>query len=153
MALGANLGFARHTICQALALIQQHPLIQDFRSSSLYRTTPVSPLPQPDYINAVCCFVTSLSAESLFDFLQQLEKLLGKQAKHRDAPRSIDLDLLFYGHHTYHSEHLIVPHPRWQERLFVLRPLADLTDDFDIENKLRSFPNPNQEQVICVSKS
>jgi len=153
VALGANLGFACYTLSRAATLLKKHPLIFNFYLSPRYRTTPVSPIPQPHFINAVCRFETKLPLASLFDFLREVEDCLGKRAKGKQEPRMIDLDLLFYGTLNYRSEHITVPHPRWQERLFVLRPLADLTEDFGVQDKLRTFSNLNQETVVCLSKS
>jgi 2-amino-4-hydroxy-6-hydroxymethyldihydropteridine diphosphokinase len=137
VALGANLGPALQTVKAAFELIAQHPAIQQARLSTLYETRPVSPICQPNFINAVCEFKTDLNIEILFNYLESVECMLGKQPKSKLEPRLIDLDLLFYGQHTYQSPTLTIPHPRWAERSFVLKPLADLTDQFNAKEKLQ----------------
>ena len=69
---------------------------------------------------------TPLSAPDLLDVLQSIEQAAGRERPYPNAPRTLDLDLLFYGDARIHSPRLIVPHPRWRERAFVMRPLADL---------------------------
>lgn len=95
--------------------------------SSLYRTAPVGPPDQPDYINAVAELATALPATALLDALQALEQRHGRvRGKLRWGARTLDLDLLLYGGERIQSERLQVPHPRMAERGFVLRPLAEI---------------------------
>ena len=83
----------------------------------------------PDYINSVVRFDTTLTAPALLNALQDLEAAAGRERPYRHAPRTLDLDLLFYGSARIDSPKLIVPHPRWSERAFVLRPLADVSPE------------------------
>lgn len=124
----------------ALQELKSYPDLLDCTWSRFYWTSPVSPIPQPHFLNGVCRVRTSLSLITLFSVLQQIEWKLGKKRKDRDAPRKIDLDLLFYDTEIYTSEELIVPHPRWMEREFVLRPLSELTQEFDVERRLSELP-------------
>ncbi len=84
--------------------------------------------------------------------MQEIESELEKVPKSKNAPRLIDLDLLFFGDTVYDSPELILPHPKWHERLFVLVPLADVTDTLplgiDMGELLKKFLNPHNEQVI-----
>jgi 2-amino-4-hydroxy-6-hydroxymethyldihydropteridine diphosphokinase len=96
-------------------------------TSSLWRSAPVD-ASGPDYVNAVAQFATRLTAPALLTALQALEAQAGRERPYRNAPRTLDLDLIFYGQATIDSPKLTVPHPRWRERAFVLRPLAELRD-------------------------
>lgn len=126
--------------------------------SSLYRTSPVSSLPQPDFLNAVCKFQTQLCVDEVWQMLSMLEKILGKLPKQKEEPRLIDLDLLFYGSLRQSNESLTLPHPKWQERLFVLKPLADVTEALPLEGEikvaelLKLFSNPHRETVVQLKE-
>jgi 2-amino-4-hydroxy-6-hydroxymethyldihydropteridine diphosphokinase len=95
------------------------------RCSSLYRTDPVEAT-GPDFINAVVAINTRLTALELLGQLQLLEQNAGRQRPYRNAPRTLDLDLLLYGDSCINSPELVVPHPRMFERAFVLVPLAEI---------------------------
>lgn len=129
VSLGGNLGFPLITIKKALEEICLLKDISDFRRSSFYETEPVSSLPQGFFINAVCTFKTSMTPEELLFNLQTIEGKLGKVPKAKDAPRIIDLDLLFLGQEVRRTDQLTLPHPEWNKRLFVLQPLLDLTEE------------------------
>lgn len=127
--------------------------ISSFSSSRLFQTTPVSPIPQSPYLNSVCFFKCQLSLPLLWKTLEFLEQKEGKRPKSKAHPRPIDIDLLFYGDTVLYSPELVVPHPRWHERLFVLAPLSDLVDTIKLPfavnvGELKSkFLNPHREKV------
>ena len=125
VALGANLGDARAAVLQAFEALASWPEIQVTGRSALYRTAPYE-AQGPDFINAVARIDTRLSAPDVLDALQAIEHRAGRVRPYVNAPRSLDLDLLFYGDACIHSPRLTVPHPRWRERAFVLVPLADV---------------------------
>ncbi len=125
VALGANLGDAQQAVQLALAAIDQLPGTMLSQYSALYRTVPVDAT-GPDYINAVAEISTTLTAPALLLALQGLEATAGRQRPYRNAPRTLDLDVLLYGSAQIDSPHLTVPHPRMFERAFVLVPLAEL---------------------------
>lgn len=125
VALGANLGDARAAVQQALRDLHGLPGTTPVAASSLYRTAPHE-AQGPDYINAVAAIATRLSAPALLHALQALEHAAGRQRPYLNAPRTLDLDLLFYGDACIDSPRLTVPHPRWHERAFVLVPLAEI---------------------------
>lgn len=162
--LGGNMGDVCATLQHALRLIARLEQVWLTGVSRFYLTTPVSDIPQDPYTNAVCRCNTTLSAPELLKKLQHIEKLLGKVPIEKNAPRPIDLDILFFGSERYDSPTLKIPHPRWKERLFVLRPLADLTSEISIPNAdgsghkrfnlleyLKTFPNPHQETVRILN--
>jgi 2-amino-4-hydroxy-6-hydroxymethyldihydropteridine diphosphokinase len=128
VALGANLGDARATLRWALAAIGRLPGCQLTASSSLYRTAPVDSS-GPDYLNAVAAIQTTCTAPGLLALLHQLEQQAGRERPYRNAPRTLDLDILLYGDAQVHSEQLTVPHPRMGQRAFVLVPLAEIAPD------------------------
>jgi 2-amino-4-hydroxy-6-hydroxymethyldihydropteridine diphosphokinase len=102
--------------------------------SSLYRTRPIGPQDQPNYINAAACLVTSLDAEGLLDQLQAIEQTHRRVRQgERWGPRTLDLDLLMYGKATIDTPRLQVPHPEMAKRAFVLLPLSEIAPiDMDI---------------------
>ena len=125
VALGANLGKPAQAVCDALVQIGELPGTRVVRHSSLYRSTPVD-ASGPDYINAVAEIATQLAAPELLSHLQTIEDAAGRERPHRNAPRTLDLDILLYGTARIASAHLQVPHPRMLERAFVLVPLAEI---------------------------
>ena len=145
VALGSNMGEKRATLRQALAEIAQLEQVFDLTCSSFYQTSPVSHIPQPDYLNAVCSFLTSLTPKHIHRSLQKIEAKLGKKPKPKEAPRIVDLDLLFFGTEFYRDEQLEIPHPRWKERKFVLVPLAELVEELVI-------PDPKGNRLINIKK-
>lgn len=133
VALGANLGDAAAALQQAVQAIGQLPLTQVCQSSSLYKTAPLdtdagkeSAAPGNDYLNAVVELETGLTAPALLSHLQQIEQEAGRERPYRNAPRTLDLDLLLYGSAHMDSQRLTLPHPRMTQRAFVLVPLAEI---------------------------
>jgi 2-amino-4-hydroxy-6-hydroxymethyldihydropteridine diphosphokinase len=94
--------------------------------SSVYETEPVYHKEQPLYLNAVLSAVTELAPFELLRFVKSIESDLGRQPSFRNAPRTIDIDILFYGDQVAETAELIIPHPRIAERAFVLVPLAEI---------------------------
>jgi 2-amino-4-hydroxy-6-hydroxymethyldihydropteridine diphosphokinase len=125
VALGANLGDARPAVLQAFEALASWPGIEVTGRSALYRTAPHE-AQGPDFINAVVRVDTHLSAPDVLDALQAIEHRAGRLRPYVNAPRSLDLDLLFYGDASMNSPRLTLPHPRWRERAFVLVPLAEV---------------------------
>jgi 2-amino-4-hydroxy-6-hydroxymethyldihydropteridine diphosphokinase len=125
VALGANLGDAVATVRQALHDVAGLPQTQIFKASSLYRSAPYE-AQGPDFINAVALVQTQLSPHELLHALQALELQSGRERPYKNAPRTLDLDLIFYGDVALATPELTLPHPRWQERAFVLQPLAEV---------------------------
>lgn len=125
VALGANLGNAAAAVRQALHAFNGLPHTRLLAASSLWRSAPVD-AEGPDFINAVAQLHTGLTAPDLLAALHALEHQAGRQRPWRNAPRTLDLDLLLYGSARIHSPQLTVPHPRMWQRAFVLRPLAEI---------------------------
>ena len=125
VALGANLGDAVATVQQALRDVACLPDTQLFKASSLYRTAPYE-AQGPDFINAVALLHTHLSPLALLHALQAIELASGRERPFKNAPRTLDLDIIFYGDVESATQELTLPHPRWHERAFVLQPLAEI---------------------------
>lgn len=123
--LGANLGDRGEALLQALQAMAAWPHTQLLAVSSLYSSAPVDAT-GPDYLNAVAALQTTLAPHDLLQALQALELAAGRERPYRNAPRTLDLDILLWGAEQLHSPTLTVPHPRMYERAFVLLPLAEL---------------------------
>ena len=134
VALGSNLGDRRAHICRALELLDAAAGIELDGVSTIIETAPVGPGDQGAYLNGVCRIMTSLSARNLLEQLLSIERMCGRRRdpSTRWGPRTLDLDLLIYGETTIDEPGLTVPHPRLADRMFVLRPLAELVPDLVI---------------------
>ncbi len=128
LGLGANLGEARVAVLAAMAAIARLEGVELTAQSALYASAPVDSS-GPDYVNAVVQVRTRLTAPQLLTAMQTIEVQAGRQRPYRNAPRTLDLDLLLYGYASIQSPALTVPHPRMWERAFVLLPLAELAPE------------------------
>ncbi len=131
VALGANLNNPRKNIEAAIDALDTEPTRVEKRAP-LYRSKPVGPPGQPDYMNTVVQIRTALHASDLLDRTQQIEQLLGRKPAVRWGPRVVDLDIILYGNDTISTGRLTVPHKELQNRRFVLQPLSDLDPDLVI---------------------
>ncbi len=126
IALGANLGDPVQTVTAAIAALRGVPQTEFLAASSLYRTAPVGLKHQPDFINAVVELIAVSPAPTLLQMLFEIEGRFGRQRSVRNAPRTLDLDLLLFGDVISDDPELTLPHPRLHERAFVLAPLAEI---------------------------
>lgn len=127
--LGANLADPLAQVRAALAALDSLPQTRLTCVSSFYRSAPLGYLAQPDFINAVAQVETGLAPRALLDALLEVERRHGRTREFKDAPRTLDLDLLLYDDWVYHEAGLTVPHPEMQHRAFVLRPLLEIAPD------------------------
>jgi 2-amino-4-hydroxy-6-hydroxymethyldihydropteridine diphosphokinase len=125
--LGGNLGDREATLREAVRRLDQ--LGRVTAVSSLYETEPVGYLEQPPFLNAVAAVETSLAPEALLAALLAIERDLGRERTFRNAPRTLDLDLLLMDDEVIDSPTLTLPHPRLHERAFVLVPLTEIAPD------------------------
>ena len=123
--LGANLGLAAQAIEAAMVALGRLPNTRLAARSPVYRTAPLD-ADGPDYLNAVVALETGLPPAELLAALHALEQAHGRERPYRNAPRTLDLDLLLHGQLQINTPALKVPHPRLHERAFVLVPLADI---------------------------
>jgi len=124
--IGSNLDSPVSQARQALEELARLPLTQYIAASRLYRSRPVGPQDQPDFINAVALLRTSLSPLALLDQLQALEQRHRRVRRQHWGPRTLDLDLLLYGNERMQLPRLRIPHPELRSRAFVMLPLAEL---------------------------
>ncbi len=130
MGLGSNLGDPAAQVKHAVEALGAVPATRLVACSRLYRSRPMGPQDQPDYVNAVARLVTTLSPHALLDALQQIESARGRvRGPERWGPRTLDLDLLLYGEEVIGDARLTVPHAGLKERSFVLYPLFDIAPE------------------------
>lgn len=132
--LGSNLSDRYANLRQGLIRLVGHPAISLERLSSIYETEPVGYLEQPLFYNMVVKIRTALSPRELLALLHEIEAEAGRVREVRWGPRTLDLDLLLYGNRIIHEEDLIIPHPRLEERAFVLYPLAEIAPHLILPN-------------------
>ncbi len=128
LALGSNLGDRLRNLESALDALRTGLRIAAV--SGIYETEPVGFADQSPFLNLVCRASTELSPEELHEFTLATERLLGRRPAFRNGPRTIDIDILFYGSRCITTERLSIPHPGIPERAFVLIPLAEIAPDF-----------------------
>ncbi|EGT4305844.1 2-amino-4-hydroxy-6-hydroxymethyldihydropteridine diphosphokinase [Cronobacter sakazakii] len=127
IALGSNLAEPLSQVNNALAALARIPGSRIVATSSFYRTPPLGPQDQPDYLNAAVALETTLSAEALLDNTQRIELEQGRVRKaERWGPRTLDLDIMLFGDATINTERLIVPHYDMKNRAFMLLPLSEI---------------------------
>jgi 2-amino-4-hydroxy-6-hydroxymethyldihydropteridine diphosphokinase len=154
LSLGGNVGDVKKTLLHAVELLSNHPDISNLQCSDFYTTAPVSDILQENFLNCVCSLSTSLSATSLFEEIEKIEKQLGKVPKPKNAPRCVDIDLIWYNGELIFEEGLQVPHPRWKRRLFVLIPLMDLVSHlgpYDLRQQIEKVyeEESNSNSQLC----
>ena len=128
IAFGSNIGKREANINNALDLLKQKMKI--IKRSALYETKPMYIEDQDWFLNGAAKVETKLTPKELLLFLKDIEQKLGRKSVERNGPRIIDLDILFYGKQIVNEKDLHVPHPKMEERAFVLVPLAEIAADF-----------------------
>jgi len=148
--LGANLGDARQTIHDALAALHASPGVLHCKCSSLYTSDPVEAT-GPIFINAVARIQTTLAPLNLLDTLQAIEQRHGRERPYRNAPRTLDLDLLWYDAIHIDTPRLTLPHPRMHQRAFVLLPLKEIAPDLQLaQGSLKALLETCSDQGIWL---
>ncbi|MEL6869876.1 MAG: 2-amino-4-hydroxy-6-hydroxymethyldihydropteridine diphosphokinase [Pseudomonadota bacterium] len=136
IALGSNLDSPREHIVRACQELAALPGCSHFTPSGWYRSKPVGPQDQPDYINAAAGLLTVLQAAGLLHALQQIEQAHGRQREERWGARTLDLDLVFMPGVCVSKEALTLPHPAVAQRNFVLQPLAEICPHVVVDGHL-----------------
>ena len=136
--LGANLNDPAEQVEYALGELDRLPATRLLARSRLCASEPVGYVDQPDFINAVAQVETELAPRALLAALLDIEHRHGRERSFRNAPRTLDLDLLLYGAAHFHEEGLALPHPRMHERAFVLHPLLEIAPDTVIPGRGRA---------------
>jgi 2-amino-4-hydroxy-6-hydroxymethyldihydropteridine diphosphokinase len=151
--LGSNLANPQTQVLSAQNELAKLPQTRLIAASSLYKSPPMGPQDQPDYINAVAALETSLSPNDLLDHLKKVEQQHGRVKQRHWGERTLDLDILLYGQQQIEEEHLHVPHKGIAERAFVLYPLAEIAPELvipkfgNIEKLLKLCPQDGLERI------
>ena len=127
LGLGSNMGNRQDNLDKALDFLSQRLRVD--KVSSVYDTEPVGNPNQPRFLNLVCQVYTTLAPAGLLTLAKGIESKLGRALGKSNAPRPIDIDILFYGDQVIETPELVIPHPRLAERAFVLVPLAEIAPD------------------------
>lgn len=147
--IGANLGEPCAAVLNAVQVMACLEGVAAVRRSSLYASTPIESS-GPDYVNAVVELKTRLTAPQLLAQLQTIELKAGRERPYRNAPRTLDLDLLLFGHSTIQSASLTVPHPRMWERAFVLLPLSEMAPDIVGATDLAQVQGQTVHRIVNI---
>ncbi len=127
LGLGSNMGNRQENLERALDFLLQRLRVGQI--SSIYETEPIGSAEQPHFLNLVCQVYTRLAPQGLLTMAKGSESKLGRTFGKSNAPRPIDIDILFYGDQVIETTELVIPHPRLAERFFVLVPLAEIAAD------------------------
>jgi 2-amino-4-hydroxy-6-hydroxymethyldihydropteridine diphosphokinase len=130
LGLGGNLGPVEETLVWALDRLRA--ALGPLAVAPLYRTRPVSPVPQPAYLNTATLAHTDMEPDAILALAMALERAAGRRRGVRLGPRPLDIDLLLCGSRTSRRPELTLPHPRLAERRFVLAPLAQIAPDLPV---------------------
>lgn len=150
IALGSNLASPLEQVNAAVNAIGEIPESRIVALSSFYRTPPLGPQDQPDYLNAAVALATTLEAETLLDHTQRIELQQGRVRKaERWGPRTLDLDIMLFGDRVINSERLTVPHYDMKNRGFMLWPLFEIAPDLHF----LTVPRCNRDSLILVQKN
>jgi 2-amino-4-hydroxy-6-hydroxymethyldihydropteridine diphosphokinase len=153
LALGSNIENRKQHIETAIALLREK--VQDITVAPLYETKPQYFEDQQNFLNTVLSGYTDLKPWELLQFTKTVQQEVGRVERFRNGPREIDIDILFYDNEVYKGEELEIPHPRLQERDFVLQPFADLNPDFFhpvLKKTIRELLNRLPEEHRTVIK-
>lgn len=133
LSLGSNLGDRESNLAGAITALTTYHEIIELNSASFYNSLPLFKSDQPDFLNTVVAYETDFSAFELFDACRNVEKLLGRpDEREKNAPRTIDIDILTYSNSFLETEQLTIPHPDLANRKFVLVPWTELAPDFTV---------------------
>lgn len=130
LGLGSNLGDKKQFLDQAIEKLNALDHASVDAVSEYFVTRAVTAIPQPDFLNAVCRLQTIYSPHELLAVTQAIEKECGRGGKGQYDPRTLDIDILFYGQHIVSDDNLVIPHPMLHLRGFVLAPLNQIAPDF-----------------------
>lgn len=159
LGLGSNLNAPITQIDVAVQALQRDPQIHLRQVSPLYRSKPVGPQNQPDFINAVACISSTLPPQALLMTLQRIEMAQGRERSVKWGARTLDIDILLYGKQTLFTPSLCIPHKEMLKRAFVMQPLADLAPQLDlpdgttVSQRLRALPRKDVESLVLVNKN
>lgn len=151
--LGSNLGDREKQINAAISALENYA-ISDVQSAPIYETEPVGLTDQPAFLNTAIIFKSGLPALELLQVALEIEQKMARQRRIKWGPRTIDIDIIFYGNEKIAHDRLLVPHPRFEKRKFVLVPVSDLIPEFippgftrSISQILQDCPDDSNVQI------
>lgn len=148
VALGSNIGDGRKNIEDAVKALDSIPGLSVEAVSSMYVTKPWGYTEQNDFVNACARVNADISPETLLGACLGVEAGMGRVRKFTNGPRIIDIDVLLYGNEKRNTKELMIPHPRMNERDFVLVPLADIAEDDIKKDVLKAISELKEKYVI-----
>lgn len=150
--IGSNLHNPQQQVEQAILALLDLPKANLIRRSSWYRSRPVGPVKQDDFINGVALIQTKLTPLELLDALQAIESRQGRIRQQHWGPRTLDLDLLLYGDQTIEHPRLVVPHIQLKKRRFVLEPLHEISPELKLpcQKKISHLLELNKEKITPI---
>ena len=157
LSIGSNLGDRAGYLKNGVAALSSHEEVAVKRVSPVYRTSPVGPVEQSDFFNAIVELETSIGPERLLEILLRIERQYGRVRDKAWGPRTLDIDIILFGGENWRSPDLVIPHPRAIERAFVLRPLMDLAPkaiigDCQVEEALMRLDTDGVNRLIDFEK-
>ncbi|MBE5662238.1 2-amino-4-hydroxy-6-hydroxymethyldihydropteridine diphosphokinase [Staphylococcus sp. SS21] len=154
LGLGSNIGDRENQLNEAIKMLNEYEGIDVLKVSSIYETAPVGYTEQPNFLNLCIEIETTLSVSELLERCLEVEARLHRVRKERWGPRTIDVDILLYGNEITELPNLSVPHPRMNERAFVLIPLNDIaTDVIEPRSNLKIKDLvPNDDSVVLYKQ-
>src|SRR5258708_34032738 len=153
--VGSNLDHPRRHVARAIAELARLPRSRVLAASNNYVSAPIGASePQPDYVNAVAALRTRLTPRSLLARMHAIERRHRRKRTVRNAPRTLDLDLLLFGRRRQHQSALALPHPRMHQRAFVLKPLRDIAPTASVpgHGALRPLLRTVRDQRIAPTR-
>lgn len=156
LGLGSNIGDRMGALKKALTLLEEKDAVTVIECSDVYETKPVGVTDQADFLNIALRGTTSSSPKELLNITQSIEKEMGRTKNIRWGPRNIDLDILLYNDENIMMEELIIPHPRMEERAFVLIPLLDVIlnpRSAEVKQWLNRLPAEEKEKVLLYKQT
>lgn len=163
VAVGGNLGDVGQTFDRAIELALEHPDVQSVRSAERFRSVAMGADAGDSFVNSAWVVETTLEPLAMLDLLQQIENELGRRREVRWGPRTLDLDLIFYGDQVIDLPRLVVPHPHCWFRQFVLAPVVSLVPEFvhpcigmtirQLQQRLARFPIPIGVLGVPINRS
>ncbi|MCH8539510.1 MAG: 2-amino-4-hydroxy-6-hydroxymethyldihydropteridine diphosphokinase [Opitutales bacterium] len=148
VAFGSNLGNREENLQLALQKLTECADVSSLHPSSLRETEPVGYADQPRFLNGAVFFSFRGSVQELLGLLQSIEKSAGKATPFPNGPRTLDLDIIFFGSLRHTSPGLTVPHPRWAERAFVVEPLQEIAQALPAE----TFPPEWKTEIAAATQ-
>lgn len=130
LSIGGNIGDRRKNLAEVCHRLREHPQLKLLKESSIFETKPWGNLDQPDFWNQVLEIETDLPPLDLLELCQKIENELGRKRIIHWGPRTVDIDILTYDNREYKDDRLTLPHPRMEERAFVLAPLREITPEY-----------------------